>query len=75
MLLDSVLRDARGWIADVTDEVPADVTDGAVIILIDKNFEGGWKGFIASDQTLNPAVIESQVRESFRSEFVNSIYR
>jgi hypothetical protein len=72
--LPAVLREARGWIADVTDEVPDSVTDGTVIILIDKNFDGGWKGFIASDQTLDPAVIWLLMVRRFGLEFTNKMF-
>lgn len=41
---------AREWIDDVTDEVPPGISDEGIVLLINKNYEGGWKQF-AQDQS------------------------
>jgi hypothetical protein len=72
--LAQAVNDARSWIYDCTDEVPAGIADATAIILTHRNFEGGWDGFIDSDGSLDPAEVFAQIIAEYGDQFAANIY-
>jgi hypothetical protein len=76
---DAMLRDlmseARGFISDCTDEMSDVIADTTAMILVHRNFEGGWAGFIASDMTLDEMLVHNAIISKYGAQFAATIYR
>jgi len=74
--LQILLRDARTFIADVTDEIdPASMDDCAVMHTVRRMCEGGWAGFVFSDQSISPERIKTEITQTFGQSFAFHLYK
>jgi hypothetical protein len=68
------LRDARAWIEDCDETLSPQISDQTIIMLVHRNFVGGWEGFIASDKTLDAKLIWALLTTKFGAVFTMRLY-
>jgi hypothetical protein len=54
--LAAVLSEARGWLADCFDHVPASLTNAQVQAAVNKHYAGGWDAFVIDTRPLWVAI-------------------
>jgi len=72
MTLDTLLTEARGWLADCGLRVPED--DVHLALKVDREYDGGWEGFVAADGSILPQEIFDEVKSKFPQPVFETLY-
>lgn len=58
-MLDNLIREARGWLADCGLRVPDQ--DIPVVLKVDREYEGGWPEFVRADPDANERAVYDEI--------------
>lgn len=58
-MLDQLLKEARGWLADCGLRVPEEPT--ALLLKINREYAGGWPEFVRADPDVIPCGVQAEI--------------
>jgi hypothetical protein len=71
-LLDTLLTEARGWLADCGSSVPE--WDRSVALKVDRNYDGGWPEFVRADPDADEAAVYAEVKDRWGTVALELLY-
>ena len=71
-MLEELMKEARGWLADCGWKAIA--RDQTIVTMIDCHYLGGWPAFVAADNTIDAALIYLLMQNKFGLDFTNKLY-
>jgi hypothetical protein len=72
-MLDDLIREAYGWLADCGCNTHG-MSEQSAVRTVQWNYDGGWRAFVAADQSLDEAVVWLFMVRRFGLEFAKEMF-